>query len=222
MYDNVGVFGGDINDGRKLVTNTWQECCAKCRDVKGCKAFSWGKEAHWEGKKGACWLKGGIPNWTEHKSFITGMPGGCPVHAHCHNCECDKGYEMKNGKCEKIPCYDVVCPALAKCNPKDDKCYCQTDYKMIKENGKDKCVPIDPCKFKVCTPNSKCKEGLCICDNGYWMKDGVCIPEVFCEGKRCDANEKCACKCACKPGYARNSKGVCEQSNKPPERALPK
>ncbi|CAL4065984.1 unnamed protein product, partial [Meganyctiphanes norvegica] len=101
----------------------------------------------------------------------------CGDNAQCRfsKCECMDGYKGDpEFMCEFLGnCYGVLCGPNQACNTTTGNCDCSQGYKYNKDTNK--CQEWDQCDLVFCATNAECKQGECVCKDGY-----IGDPEVFC------------------------------------------
>lgn len=93
----------------------------------------------------------------------------CPSNSDYQNskCVCRDGFIMIGDKCKS---YNEICQNSLGVNSYGDKdyCYCSSGYEM--NSDKSKCIPSVSCPI-----NSKKINNQCVCNEGYIMKNNVCL-----------------------------------------------
>lgn len=93
----------------------------------------------------------------------------CPLNSSCSNgqCFCNTGYILSDNSCIT---YTQNCQNQYGSFSDGDKdyCYCKSSYEW--NSSKTKCI-----KSITCPSNSLRIENICVCKDGYVMRNGVCI-----------------------------------------------
>ena len=150
------------------------------------------------------------------------VDGKCVAIDKCKNVQCEYPQVCKDGKCvcevyiATQPCpkgqicaEKGICGGCIKCIPDPD---CATYSMNCPEgsecNATDKCGnctscgPVDLCANKTCGTNEHCENGICLCNEGYELKNGQCVEIDPCRNVTCGSNEHCENgTCVCDSGY---------------------
>ncbi len=128
--------------------------------------------------------------------------------------------------CENNPCANsaIKHKTLCKVLDNDYTCICEPGFK---EDTDKTCITDEDDPNGICKPDScpeenfKCREyngqALCVCKDGYSLKDGKCIGTDPCLNSPCTESHKTICSrvsneeymCYCDKGYAPDANGNC-------------
>lgn len=94
---DVDYLGSDINDGKKNIKGSWQECCSQCEATAGCVSWTYLKDPSVIGVGrivGECYLKNKFrAGWRRNECCTSGSPlHEIPTHAATCVSETDVDY----------------------------------------------------------------------------------------------------------------------------------
>ena len=141
------------------------------------------------------------------------IPNGYVITESCQTCDTMK-YKAALNPCEGfVKCEKGPAPNAQSCMSGETVKYSQccqplpdeTDCPSGSDVGDDGCggkriICHNPCANVTCGSNEQCKDGICVCNEGYELKDGLCttIEEDLCANVTCESPQVCKeGKCIC-------------------------
>ena len=134
--------------------------------------------------------------------------------------------QNENNVCQDNPCKDNTIPHKTECKTEGNTfiCICEKGYI---ENSNGVCIKNEDDPDEVCKPdtcpeeNFKCRnyngKPICVCKEGFELKDGKCVSNNPCKDNPCNEPHKSICSsidykthiCYCDKGYAPDGNGNC-------------